>query len=246
LSFGRPKPIWCAIVKTGFDKHGESVTLLSGGLDSTVSLAMALEHQGPALAVFFDYGQRAGGMELKAVEEISGLYGLELMKIELPWFGSVSSSTLIEGNGDPGVFGGSTLEDDSVTGVSSAWVENRNGVFLNIAAAVAAARGSEVIIAGFNREEAVRFPDNRPEYIDAVNASLRLGAGAPVRVVSPTVDMTKRDIVVEGLRLGVPWKSIWSCYLGGELMCGRCESCMRLRRAVSGTPAETEIEFEEE
>ena len=233
-------------MKTGFDKHGESVALLSGGLDSTVSLAMALEHHEPGVAVFFDYGQHAAGRECAAAEEISGLYGLELMKIGLPWFGSVSSSSLIQGKGDPGVFAGSTLDDDSVPGTSSVWVENRNGIFLNIAAAVAAARGSEMIIAGFNREEAVRFPDNRLEYIDAVNESLRLGAGAPVKVVSPTVDMTKRDIVAEGLRLGVPWKSIWSCYLGGEVMCGTCESCMRLRRAVSGTPAETEIEFEEE
>jgi 7-cyano-7-deazaguanine synthase len=123
------------------------------------------------------------------------------------------------------------------------WVENRNGVFINIAAAVAEAAGCNFVIAGFNSEEAEQFPDNSAAYLERVNASLELGAGASVRVVSPTLGMRKREIVETGIRLKIPWKDIWSCYRDGPVMCGRCESCRRLARAVSGTAAEAEIRF---
>jgi 7-cyano-7-deazaguanine synthase len=109
---------------------------------------------------------------------------------------------------------------------------------------VAAAKGCGVVIVGFNREEAQDFPDNGEDFLASVNASLEIGAGAPVRVESPTVALVKREIVARGIGLGIPWTNLWSCYRGGERMCGLCESCGRLRRAIAGTSAEDEVVFE--
>jgi 7-cyano-7-deazaguanine synthase len=111
-------------------------------------------------------------------------------------------------------------------------VENRNGIFLNIAAAFALSAGGSVVIAGFNREEAEEFPDNSREYIRAVNRALEVGEIHDIRVESPTAGMDKASIVKEGLRLGIPWDLLWSCYEGGRLMCGTCPSCSRLRAAL--------------
>ncbi|MCK5547792.1 MAG: 7-cyano-7-deazaguanine synthase, partial [Thermoplasmata archaeon] len=70
---------------------------------------------------------------------------------------------------------------------------------------------------------------------------LELGVSKPVRIVSPTIAMGKREIASEGLRLDIPWNMIWSCYRDEEMMCGDCESCIRLLRAVSGTEAESRV-----
>jgi 7-cyano-7-deazaguanine synthase len=126
------------------------------------------------------------------------------------------------------------------------WVENRNTIFLSIAAAVAAEMDCPIVIVGFNAEEARNFPDNSELFIDSMNRVLEMGVSKPVRVMSPTIAMSKHEIAAEGLRLDVPWHMIWSCYRDGEMMCGDCESCVRLLRAVSGTEAESKVRFREE
>jgi 7-cyano-7-deazaguanine synthase len=221
-------------------KRTGAVVLLSGGLDSTVSLAMAGEFCEPRRALFFDYGQHARGREETASRRIAELFGLRFHRIELPWMGELSSSPLIAGGGEPP----EDVDIDDTGGSRPAvWVENRNGIFINIAAAFASAVRCGIIIAGFNREEAQSFPDNSAGFLEAVNRALAIGAGHPVRVESPTVALVKREIVERGLALGIPWRHIWSCYGGGEVMCGSCESCARLKRAISGTDAESAVVF---
>ncbi|UCF04264.1 MAG: 7-cyano-7-deazaguanine synthase QueC [bacterium] len=230
-------------MKRGSNKEVRAVALLSGGLDSTVSCAMAARHWRPEAAVFFDYGQRARVREDAAVRGIAERYGLEMVRVELPWLGAISRSVLIEGRSilpkhDPGEPDAAGTERPGAV-----WVENRNAVFINIAAAIAVARGCEIVVVGFNREEAVAFPDNSTEFVERINGSLELSAGRPVRVESPTLPLTKKEIVREGLSLDIPWHLIWSCYGGEELMCGVCGSCMRLRRAIVGTPVERRFRF---
>ena len=125
-------------------------------------------------------------------------------------------------------------------------MENRNGVFAAVGASIAASTGCSVIVTGFNAEEAESFPDNSEPYLDALNAELTLGTSISVEIVSPTIRMTKPEIVREGLRLGIPWSDLWSCYRGGRAMCGGCGSCRRLRDAVAGTAASGLVHFERE
>lgn len=225
------------------DQHERAVALLSGGLDSTVSLALALEFCVVETAIFFDYGQHASAMEEKAVRRIAGHYGIGLERFALPWLAAISSSSLIAGRGEPPYPSPEGADGTAPASSRTVWVENRNAIFLNIAAAVAAERDCQLVITGFNAEEAVDFPDNSDAFLESVNRTLEFGVRKPVRIMSPIIAMYKREVVAEGLRLGIPWDAIWSCYRGRAVMCGDCESCLRLKQAVTGTEAESGIRF---
>jgi 7-cyano-7-deazaguanine synthase len=227
-----------------------ALVLLSGGLDSTVALAIAEKEYRLKTALFFDYNQCALKREKEAAGKIAEFYGLRMEYVELPWLAEGSSSSLIRGNGTmSGNPADSTGVRDRYVGtedVSSVWVENRNGIFLNIAAAFASWEECSVILTGFNREESILFPDNSREYIDAVNKALDIGEIKNIRIESPTVDLDKKKIVKEGIRLSIPWELLWSCYGGGRLMCGKCESCLKLKSALVGTGAEKIVSFSKE
>lgn len=204
---------------------------------------MAREYCEPRWALFFDYHQHAREREEAASRAIAEWFGLRYHRIELSWLGDLSSSRLIDGKGTPPDVTPDTLSGGEDASSRSVWVENRNGVFINIAAAFASSRGCGMIIVGFNREEALAFPDNGADFLAAVNGALAIGTGRPMHVESPTLCLTKREIVERGLVMDVPWRFIWSCYNGNERMCGSCESCARLRRAIAGTSVETAIPF---
>ncbi|MCD6379256.1 7-cyano-7-deazaguanine synthase, partial [bacterium] len=150
-----------------------AIVLLSGGMDSTVALAIAEKEYALQTALFFDYNQYALKREKEAASKIAQAYELRVEYVELPWLAEGSSSSLIGGGK---AISENPADSKNVKDVyedneneSSVWVENRNGIFLNIAAAFASWHGCSVIITGFNREEAVSFPDNSRQYIDAVN-----------------------------------------------------------------------------
>ena len=107
-------------------------------------------------------------------------------------------------------------------------------MFVHIAACFAEALGLDTIVAGFNREEAVFFPDNSIQFIAAVNASLRLSTMSGVTLVSYTAHLTKKEVGRLAKRIGVPLDLLWSCYLGGPEPCGRCQSCVNFEIAVGG------------
>jgi 7-cyano-7-deazaguanine synthase len=111
------------------------------------------------------------------------------------------------------------------------WVPARNVVLVAAAAACAEAAGAEVVLAGFNREEAATFPDNSAEFRAAMTAALALGTSNRVRVESPTQDLDKAGIAGHARRLGLARTDFWSCYEDRERPCETCESCVRSRRA---------------
>jgi 7-cyano-7-deazaguanine synthase len=230
-------------VRTDGDTRTRAIILLSGGLDSTVACALAARSLAPQLALFFDYGQHAAAREDAAARGIARHYGVAFERVGLPWLAGAATSSLIAGRGEPPAWDGRPLDDAAPRSV---WVENRNGIFISIAAFYAAERGCGAIVVGFNREEAVAFPDNSESYLRRMNDVLELGVRSPVRVESPTLAMTKREIVARALELDVPWHLLWSCYRGADAMCGRCESCLRLARAVEGTPAAAKVRFGKE
>jgi len=227
-----------------------AIVLLSGGLDSTVALALAEKEYLVKTVLFFEYNQNALKMEKEAASKIAGVYELRVEYVDLPWLAENSFSSLIRGEkaalGNAADSAGAKTVYQDKGDVSSVWVENRNGIFLNIAAAFASWQDCSVIITGFNREEAATFSDNSRQYIDAVNKALDIGERKNIRVESPTVDFYKKEIVEEGIRLSIPWELLWSCYRGGRLMCGKCESCLKLKSALVGTRAEKMVSFAKE
>ena len=210
--------------------------LLSGGLDSSANLALAAEQDQPVLALTVNYGQRAVFAEIRAARKIAEYYGVEHRVIEIPWLGQLGGSALTDSGVDVPKLGANVLDERAVTEKSAkaVWVPNRNGVLINIAAALAEAREAQGVVVGFNREEAATFPDNTETYMNQATEALKFSTANHVQVVCYTVRMDKREIVqtVLNLRKPFPWDLIWSCYHAGEVACGECESCQRLKRAL--------------
>ncbi len=204
------------------------VAILSGGLDSTVSLVAALRRMDVALALTFDYGQRAARREREAASRIARLCRVPHRVVPIPWLAPLTRTALV--NRKARLPRGGMSERSA----RAVWVPNRNGVFIEVAAAHAESLGARRLVTGFNREEAATFPDNSAAYVRAVNRALSYSTANGVRVVSFTAGLDKRAIVRLGRRLGAPLDLIWPCYEGGRRWCGRCESCRRCLEALDG------------
>lgn len=219
-------------------KPGPAVVLLSGGLDSAVCLKAACDNARVVRAITFDYGQRARAREIAASHRICERLNITHQVIELPWLAEITHTALVDRSRTLPRPRPDELQDDAAAQSAEAvWVPNRNGVFVMIAAAIAEGLNAESVVAGFNAEEGATFPDNSPEFVDAVNAVLPLSTLSSVRLVSPTGGLTKTEIVKFGREIAAPLELIWSCYEGGPEHCWRCESCLRLRRALSDSGA---------
>lgn len=203
----------------------KSIILLSGGLDSVVSLALTKD---VTLALTFDYGQKSAAKEIEASSKIAKHYGLEHKVIKLDWLKNITHTALCS---DEEVPTGDALknEEDSA---KSVWVPNRNGLFLNIAGAFADAEGYTSIIIGANKEEAQTFPDNTKEFIERVNAEFEFSTRVQPKVIAPLIDCDKVEIVRLALENNVPLELLNSCYANTQKHCGKCESCVRLKRAL--------------
>lgn len=211
------------------------LVLLSGGLDSAVATAMIRQQMTVSLAVTFDYGQRAAAREIDCAQSLAKTWDIPHQVITLPWLAECSNSALTQRQQSLPQFGSTRLLDDAPSTRASAikvWVPNRNGVFLNIAASIAEAQAIPWIVTGFNREEAVTFPDNSSDYIAASNAAFHFSTLGKVNLISPTQPLVKSEIVAWAKKNDVPLDRIWPCYEGGATWCGRCESCMRFQRAM--------------
>ena len=223
------------MLQTMKESSARSIALVSGGLDSVVSLARAREETDVRLVLFADYGQRAVERERAAGLGVATFYGLPYGEVDLGWMRDLSPA----GMRSPGAaWPGSAArsEPPRLESLDDVWIPNRNGLLLNTAAAFAESYRCDLIVTGFNREEGVEFPDNRGEYVEAVNRSFEFSTRNGVRVVSYTQDLDKRGIVALGVELKAPLSLVWSCYDAGERMCGRCASCRRLKAAVGALP----------
>ncbi|SIS55484.1 7-cyano-7-deazaguanine synthase QueC [Alicyclobacillus vulcanalis] len=204
----------------------KAVVILSGGLDSATCMGIARAAGYELCPITFDYGQRHR-IELESAKKVAAFYGVKDHRI-------VSIDFLRE-------IGGSALTDTSIDvpteGVSRdipvTYVPGRNLLFLAIAASYAEVIGAEAIYIGVNALDYSGYPDCRPEFIEGVEHVLRIGTkagveGRPIRIETPLLHWTKGEIVRKGLELGVPYELTTSCYQGGDVACGECDSC-RLR-----------------
>lgn len=212
---------------------GKAVVLLSGGLDSAVALGMVANEYEVARCLFFDYGQKAVQQEYKAAKGFCTHYKVPLEKITFDWLKTISSSALQDEQAQIPQFDTSKFSDLEYQHKTAmaVWVPNRNGLFINVAAAYADALGCKVIATGVNPEEGATFKDNTPEFITAVTNSLAWSTQIEPVVLHPLKGLDKTGIVEAGKNLKTPFGHVYSCYTGDELMCGKCESCSRSIRA---------------
>jgi 7-cyano-7-deazaguanine synthase len=204
-----------------------AVVLVSGGLDSATVLALARQQGFACHALSFDYGQRHAA-ELEAAARVARELGAVVHRVM-----SIDLSA----------FGGSALTDLSLAvpeaptaGIPITYVPARNTVFLSLALAWAEVLGARDIFLGVNALDYSGYPDCRPECVAAfealANVATRAGVeGNRIRIHAPLLHMTKAEIVLQGVKLGIDYGRTVSCYQADETgrACGRCDSC-RLRR----------------
>ncbi len=204
-----------------------AVALISGGLDSMVSAALAREAGHRLLALSVDYNQRHR-VELAAARRVAAALGVErhvVLSLDLSAFGGSALT------------GDTPVPKDGVgEGIPVTYVPARNTIFLSLALGWAEAAGARDLFIGVNALDYSGYPDCRPEFIAAFERLAELATkagveGAPFRIHAPLQHMTKADTVREAARLGLDAGMSWSCYdpAPGGLHCGLCDSC-RLRR----------------
>ncbi len=207
-------------------KRELAVVLVSGGMDSCVCAAMALQqHQAAFLHV--SYGQRTARQELRAFHRIAEYYGTERTLVcELPHLGRIGGSSLTDT--------ALAVEEPDLERreIPSSYVPFRNAHFLSIATSWGEVLGARSIYIGAVFEDSSGYPDCRPQYYRAFNRLIEAGTRPETRlqVLTPVIRMKKREIVAAGLGLGAPLHLTWSCYREGDVACGRCDSCALRRR----------------
>lgn len=208
------------------DSPKKAVVLVSGGLDSATAAAVAKSEGYDLYCLSFDYGQRHS-RELGSAKAVATSLGAKEHKIICI---------------DLRAFGGSALTDDievpldrdaaeMAEAIPITYVPARNTIFLSYALGYAEVVGAWDIFIGVSQVDYSGYPDCRKDFIDAFENLANLAIKAAVEgrgriaIRTPLVNLTKADTIQLGLSLGVDYSVTWSCYQGGELACGRCDSC---------------------
>lgn len=205
--------------------HEKSVILLSGGLDSCTVAAIAAENSHPYF-LHVNYGQRTERRERQAAKDIAAYYQGEWLEIDLPLFPQIGGSVLTDAARpeEPG-----NLERIDIP---ATYVPFRNANMLAAATSWAEVLGAGQVYIGVVQEDSSGYPDCRESFIQAFQRTIDLGTSAdhPIRIETPLLHLSKREIVQLGERLGAPWHLSWSCYYSETEACGECDSCLlRLR-----------------
>lgn len=202
-----------------------AVILLSGGIDSAVTMYIARKERYECYALMFDYGQRHN-RELAFARKLARKCGAHLksVKLALPWKGSslVDKKTRLPS--------GRSAKDIKRLGIPSTYVPARNTIFLGIAASYAETIGASAIFIGAHTEDSSGYPDCRPDYLKAFDRVVRLGTKrgteSRLRLKFPLIKEDKAGIIKLARSLGVPLRYTWSCYQGLRSPCGKCDSCV--------------------
>ena len=212
-----------------------AIILLSGGLDSTVALSIAKSQGRECFALSYDYGQRHR-IELEYAKQVALHYNIPQKVISLDP-ALFTTSTLMTAEPVPT---NRTLEEMARGGIPSTYVPARNTLFLAYATAFAEVCNAQEIYVGMNADDQVGYPDCRPAYINAFQGLLNVATkqstcGAAPQLIAPLVNMRKKEIVNEGIRLNAPLTLTWSCYAPttSAATCEQCDACMLRNTAFS-------------
>ena len=205
----------------------KAVILVSGGLDSTTVLSMAMDQGYECYTLSFDYGQRHRS-ELEAAQRVSRAMAVKEHKVVRLDLGTIGGSALTDVAID--------VPEFETEGIPVTYVPARNTVFLSIALGWAQVLGANDIFLGVNAVDYSGYPDCRPQYIAAFETMANLATKATVEgqklsIHAPLIAMTKAEIIQTGMVLGVDYSQTVSCYQASldGLACGKCDSC-RLRQ----------------
>ena len=206
-------------------KKMKAIVLLSGGLDSTVCMAVARDQGFEPLPICFNYQQRHA-REVECARKVAEFY-------------NVSRHLVIDTN--MAAIGGSALTDAAV-GVPSGdvtrqdipvtYVPARNLIFLSYALGYAEVTGADHIFIGVNALDYSGYPDCRPEFIQLFqqladySTKASVADGRKIKIETPLIQLSKQEIVKLGVRLAAPLELTTSCYRGGDVACGTCDSCL--------------------
>jgi 7-cyano-7-deazaguanine synthase len=226
----------------------KAIVLLSGGLDSTTTLAVALDEGFTIHALSFRYGQRHS-VELERARQIASAFGVEkhlILDIDLRAIGGSALTDDLEVPKD-------RTGGEIVSGIPVTYVPARNTIFLSFALAWAEVCNAEDIFIGVNALDYSGYPDCRPEYIEAFERMANLATKAGVegqqrlKIHTPLVRMTKAEIIKTGLRLGVDYSLTHSCYdpTPDERACGKCDSCLLRLKGFREAGARDPISYAE-
>lgn len=204
----------------------KAVILLSGGLDSSTVLYQAKADSCECYTLSFDYQQRHR-RELESAEAIARCAGVkdhQRVSFDLrQWGGSALTD---EGMDLPE----NRSLDEMSQDIPITYVPARNTIFLSFGLSYAEAIAAQRVYVGVNALDYSGYPDCRPDYIQAMQKVFELGTkqgreGQAIEIVTPLIDLKKTAIIELGNQLGVPWEQTWSCYAGGDVACGVCDSC---------------------
>lgn len=209
-----------------------AVVLVSGGMDSCVTAAMAsLHHELSFLHI--NYGQRTEKRELKAFNALADYYHVQQRLIaDLTHLSKIGGSSLTDKRIDITKADPTKLFKPKKNEIPTSYVPFRNANILSVAVSWAEVIGAEKVFIGVVEEDSSGYPDCRKEFYDAFDTVIKFGTKPETHIttVAPLIRLRKSEIVKCGLELKAPFELTWSCYKDEDLACGICDSCaLRLR-----------------
>lgn len=209
------------------DPSHVSVVLVSGGMDSCVTAAIAREEFSDLAFLHISYGQRTEARERKAFNDVADHYGVEKrLDVSIEYLAKIGGSSLTD---DRIAVAEANLESKEIP---TSYVPFRNANMLAIATSWAEVLGANSIYIGAVAEDSSGYPDCRPEFYEAFQQTIDTGTKPKTRIeiCTPIIALSKGEIVKKGIELGAPLHLTWSCYRSDHLSCGTCDSCaLRLR-----------------
>ena len=207
-----------------------AICLVSGGMDSCVTAAIAGRENDDLAFLHISYGQRTEARERKAFNDIADHYGVDKrLDVSIEYLAKMGGSSLIDENI---AVSAANLESKEIP---TSYVPFRNANMLSIAVSWAEVLGADAIYIGAVAEDSSGYPDCRPEFYEAFQRTIETGTkpDTHIEVRTPIIHLTKAEIVKKGIELKAPLHLTWSCYLNEDLACGICDSCaLRLRGFV--------------
>ncbi|RMH64733.1 MAG: 7-cyano-7-deazaguanine synthase QueC [Calditrichaeota bacterium] len=204
----------------------KAVVLVSGGMDSCVTAAIAAEKHTLAF-LHLNYGQRTEKREAQAFHAIADHYQVkERLEVDARFFNTIGGSSLT----DPNI--PVKQADLEFEGIPDSYVPFRNANILAIATSYAEVIGAAHIYIGAVEEDSSGYPDCREAFYEAYNKVIDIGTRPEtrIRIETPLIHMKKAEIIQKGMALEAPLHLSWSCYQDSEIACGVCDSCaLRLR-----------------
>lgn len=214
-------------LESGEEKFRLAICLVSGGMDSCVTAAIANEENDQLAFLHVSYGQRTELRERESFERIADYFGVKSrLVVSLEQLARIGGSSLTD-NGIP-----VSSADISAPGIPSSYVPFRNAHLLSAAVSWAEVEGAGSVYIGAVAEDSSGYPDCRPEFYEAFQRVVNVGTKpeTSINIRTPVIDMKKSEIVKRGLELAAPLHLTWSCYRESKSACGNCDSCaLRLR-----------------